>query len=782
MTAPRRGAAELGAASKSPARAGTRGPRRAHQPTPFEHGQRGRWLAVDAGAIMALLALVALAFHPVYGTPLLFITVLGFGAVGIGVAVLATFRRWSSGVTALAALGAWLVFGGPLAMPSSTIGYVIPTPRTLFGLLVGPVTAWRDMLTLDPPIGETFNLLTVPGLIGLTAGLLGMLISLRSTRPMMAWIPSAVGYQIGVLVGSTVAFRPFVVGGLFFAAVVIWTAYRRSVVRERLSGTPRRLKPVRVLVAVGILALACAAALVLVPVLQASPERQTVRAAMRPPIDLAEYASPLQGFRANITQQRSQVLFEVTGARAGDILRVATLDKYDGISYRVATLDDDAQEATTFARVGQWIADSSQGRDLTVQVGIRNYAGVWAPTVGRSTQVRFEGDRAIELGENFFYNRSSGTGLNVAGLREGDTYQLGARVAPRPPDEVIARAFAGRYALPASEGVPDEIVDAAHLWGDNQPTAGAAALALEASLHEGGYFSHGQADEVASVSGHSARRLMTLLADREFMVGDHEQYAVAMALMSRELGIPARVLYGYRIGESSSISGGQVGAWPELYFEDLGWVLFDPTPPEDQKAPDDDTRTPPEQLPFVENPPPPPQRPDVPPPDELLPIEPGEAPEPENRIDWAQIGAIAALTGIPFLTIVVPTALIVGLKLRRRSKRRNHPVLANRIAGAWAELVDRARDVGRSPSVSATRSEQAAALLGDFPNVGTVADPIALAKEADWVVFAPGEPSEATTQEYWRSSSGVHRGMRRSINWVRWLVSYLSTKSFRRMR
>ena len=55
--------------------------------------QRGIWLAVDVVALLALLGLVSLAFYPVYGTPWLFVTVLGFGAVGLGIAVLSALIR-----------------------------------------------------------------------------------------------------------------------------------------------------------------------------------------------------------------------------------------------------------------------------------------------------------------------------------------------------------------------------------------------------------------------------------------------------------------------------------------------------------------------------------------------------------------------------------------------------------------------------------------------------------------------------------------------------------------
>ena len=84
--------------------------------------------------------------------------------------------------------------------------------------------------------------------------------------------------------------------------------------------------------------------------------------------------------------------------------------------------------------------------------------------------------------------------------------------------------------------------------------------------------------------------------------------------------------------------------------------------------------------------------------------------------------------------------------------------------------------------MSATRSEQAEAFKEDFRNLRDASDPISLAKEADWLVFAPGEPSEGRAKEYWAATSPVKRGMRRSVNWLRWLASHLSTKSFRRIR
>ena len=61
------------------------------------------------------------------------------------------------------------------------------------------------------------------------------------------------------------------------------------------------------------------------------------------------------------------------------------------------------------------------------------------------------------------------------------------------------------------------------------------------------------------------------------------QFATAMAMMARTLDIPSRVGVGFLPGEAQGdgtyvVTGRLAHAWPELYFEDHGWVRFEPTP------------------------------------------------------------------------------------------------------------------------------------------------------------------------------------------------------------
>jgi hypothetical protein len=66
--------------------------------------------------------------------------------------------------------------------------------------------------------------------------------------------------------------------------------------------------------------------------------------------------------------------------------------------------------------------------------------------------------------------------------------------------------------------------------------------------------------------------------------GHCEYFASAMALLSRSVGIPARVIGGYRIGQLNPLGGYYIvrernaHAWVEAWVEEVGWTTFDPTP------------------------------------------------------------------------------------------------------------------------------------------------------------------------------------------------------------
>jgi hypothetical protein len=66
--------------------------------------------------------------------------------------------------------------------------------------------------------------------------------------------------------------------------------------------------------------------------------------------------------------------------------------------------------------------------------------------------------------------------------------------------------------------------------------------------------------------------------------GHCEYFASSMAVMLRILGIPSRVVNGFRTGEFNDLTSQYVvrasnaHSWVEAYFPGHGWVAFDPTP------------------------------------------------------------------------------------------------------------------------------------------------------------------------------------------------------------
>jgi hypothetical protein len=71
--------------------------------------------------------------------------------------------------------------------------------------------------------------------------------------------------------------------------------------------------------------------------------------------------------------------------------------------------------------------------------------------------------------------------------------------------------------------------------------------------------------------------------------GHCEYFATAMTVMVRSLGIPARYINGFLLGEYNDVAdsyivrGSDAHSWVEVYFPEYGWIPFDPTPPAGSK-------------------------------------------------------------------------------------------------------------------------------------------------------------------------------------------------------
>ncbi|WP_309075381.1 DUF3488 and transglutaminase-like domain-containing protein [Paenarthrobacter sp.] len=116
------------------------------------------------------------------------------------------------------------------------------------------------------------------------------------------------------------------------------------------------------------------------------------------------------------------------------------------------------------------------------------------------------------------------------------------------------------------------------------------ALALQKYLRSGEFIYSLQAPVQNGYDGNGLSVLADFLAVKS---GYCVHFSSAMAVMARAEGIPSRIAVGYAPGRLTGESVALVGqgsfpeyevdardahAWPELYFEGLGWVPFEPTP------------------------------------------------------------------------------------------------------------------------------------------------------------------------------------------------------------
>lgn len=194
------------------------------------------------------------------------------------------------------------------------------------------------------------------------------------------------------------------------------------------------------------------------------------------------------------------------------------------------------------------------------------------------------------------------------------------------------------------------------------------------------------------------------------------QYATAMAVMARSLGMPTRMAVGFLPGQVNPdvrgeyvVTGRQAHAWPEIWFEGAGWVRFEPTPAIQTGAPptyaDPNLQAPvapPQEVPTASASPP-------------ASAPPRTEPAPGGggmTIGDTTVPPLAVVGGVGF-TLLLGGA-VTALVLRRRRRDRS-PVLS-RPELAWGHLRDELARRGVTWPDSATPRQVGTLLTGQIPD------------------------------------------------------------------
>jgi hypothetical protein len=444
--------------------------------------------------------------------------------------------------------------------------------------------------------------------------------------------------------------------------------------------------------------------------------------------------SPLRRFRTftdqgpgSLENVYDKVLFTVTNAPRGSRVRMVTLDRYDGNEWLPSNRSEPGSESDGFLRLDSRVDNPQSGKTIRAKVTVSSaYRSVWVPTIGSLTSFDLLFADPRQKRDELRYNLATSTAVVPTGLGRSEPYEFTAIV---PPEKVTASS-------PSWVGPGLQVSGLKRLSAFLPAVLDAyirpmkKVFILAGYLRDQGRYSDGALPgEEQYLPGQDLDRLVDdfLLAGRP--VGDDQQYASAMALLANRVGVPARVVVGAVVPDNGKVKGADVHAWVELRVADGSWRTL-PT-----KA--FMSRTPPTRT----LPPPPPLLPPAsaqPPQDQQQSQSKPASRDKTNGTDQG-IGSVVRL--LPFALLLLLAFVVPTIKAVRRRRRRTRGRTADRIAGGWTELVDRARDLGVPVGVDASRPAQARVLL--------LAGAGELSREADDRVFAAAEPSEEAVTAFW---------------------------------
>ncbi|SPT52959.1 Transglutaminase-like superfamily [Actinomyces bovis] len=765
--------------------------------TPPLREPRTRRIHLGDLAVVTCLLLLAGATHgPVFGDHSGYLAATGGVLLGALVAVAAAVWRWNLLETSLGVVVVYLLGGGPLALPTTTSNRVLPTLATLQGLVVGATQAWKDLLTLTPPAATFAGPAIVPFMSGLLGSVVAITIALRSRRQGWALVPVVALALIGVAWGSQNAPWGRYLGTAAAVTALLWGAWlaqrRRSAAAAGITSAgataataTSRLRKARA-TAGGVVVLALAAGVGAMGAAQLDPQghRAVLRDHVTPPLDLSSYASPLTSYRYWMDDKKDAVLFTVEGLQKDQRLRLATLDTYDGVVMRVG----DTGSGEGFHRVGSTVSDDPlpDGAEITtLSIAVKDYTGYWIPGGGELRKLEVTSPGAATIKDTLYYSSKLQTALTTRGLTKGDTYTVEAVMPKVWSDSQLTGKSFSQYAAPADKEIPEQVGQRLPEFLGEAKGGVEAIRAMAQAFSTKGFYSDGS--DNLSLASHSAARLSKFLDPARLMVGDDEQYAVAMALMARQAGYPARVVLGFYPDSYTpgpvEMTGTNAHAWVEVSFSGTGWVAFDPTPPRDKKPQTELPEPKPNPRPQVIQPPVPPQHPaDLNP--DIDDDQQDEKKEPYNWWPWVLLG-LKVVGGT--LLVLAPFLTVMAIKAWRRRRRRRAKEPLARVTGAWDELVDQARDLRLNVPLTVPRAEQAsamAALNGEAlkPTFRPVAKPgsmEALAQNVDGAVFSGVAPAPAEAENSWQTMEQVLRGMRKQTTRRRRLRARVSLTSLR---
>jgi transglutaminase-like putative cysteine protease len=486
--------------------------------------------------------------------------------------------------------------------------------------------------------------------------------------------------------------------------------------------------------------------------------------------------NPFVSLRTRLTAQENVPMFRARTTQR-ERWRLMVYDRFDGTKF--APSSDPRANLVEFAGPAPGELDPDlRVTQVTQEVEIQELGSFWLPAA--TVPVRVDAGRPVLANQSF-------ASLTISQrLRRGYRYTVVSQVpeieAADLDGPVDYRDYPELQPYTETGSLDSEVRARARAVVDakDADTPFEQALAIQDYLRSD-EFRYNLNVPALSEGGNQLRRFLTTVRE-----GYCEQFAIAMAMMAREVGIPSRVAVGFTSGEIVDQTWTQVTthdahAWPELWFPEAGWVPFEPTPRADGTVTLPVYTTPAGRVPGGQD--------GV----TTQTTTPGgtattnprtQAPEPAPAGESDPLaggGGDRGLLERPAVRAGLALALLVGLVpavkwgrnllARRRAGRRPRDAVAE----SYAELASWARDAGIGRRGAETPAAYARRLRGDFD---ADADPLVeltgLFEQAEYAWREPGHEQADQARQLARRARASLAGR---LGWRRRLVAAVSPRS-----
>lgn len=700
----------------------------------------GGRVLLDSLAVATLFTIGLLPLNASYqGVEWLVVGLVGM-ALGVATAILVRARGYGPGLAIPLLALVYLALAGSVALRDAGFFAGVPDPSALGDVLEGTVSSWVQLLETAPPADSSGTLLLIPFLLGVIGAGTAASLALGSTRhPGIPVFPLLAVLVATALMGSQEWWTVLIAGHLFAALSIAWVVLRGP----RSEQTPARGLAAQLPRAAAVVMVVAVPA-ALIPWADRIEEHLPERVVLRERVlgyDARGLNTPLTDFRRFTRQPKGArynlhdtVLLRAEGLDPGTRLRFVALDAYDGDRWYASSRQDPSTTEDRFLRIGSRLEVPEGGGEVSADVDVKAAWDLpWVPTTGALETLEFYSVVGDERRSQLRYNPTTGTMVLVPVLAEDEDYAFTA---------TLERRRLGPRMRPWPHLPPALVEQAAFVAPLAQRMAGNARAPMRkvfqaaARLRERGRYANGDLPWLRVPPGHDEDRLGEGFLEASRAVGDEEQYAAAMALIAVDLGVPARVVVGAKVPPHGRVRGADVTAWVELRVQDGSWRVLDTDAFMSRRPPRRDEPARPMSQPPQKQQPQQPQAPQRPRPED-------QGTREDDRTETSSEG----LDPRWLLLLLLAPGTIPLAKVVRRRRRRGATRPSRRLAGAWAEVVDRGRDLGLTVPVRTTRPAQARASDVD----------LTLARRVDLGIFGPEPPGDDAVQEAWSASDDLRR-------------------------